>query len=159
MTRCSRVPATVVCLARHEILGATAGSVTDAHPRWAELRDHVRRIIQTIIIESHERLVFVVVLGGGDPVLPFRVALVVLDVASPLVGDIGLELGGFACAWSIVNNSSAQRKLVGILCLTHGRDEMRKWIVVHVGKMACLSGFVLGHLNTGREGEGPVGGA
>lgn len=105
-------------------MGTTAACITDGYPGGAELRYHVRRFIQAIVIQSHECFFFLFVLGKGGALPAMGVGLILLDVASPLFGDIGPEFGGLADAWSVVNNARAQRKFVRVVGSTDGRDEV-----------------------------------
>ena len=66
------------------------------------MRHNMWRIIQSIVIEAHERL-FLLFIDGRCVVLVVKLAVVVLDVPGPFVGHVGLELGRLGCAGSFLD--------------------------------------------------------
>lgn len=73
-------------------------------------------VVQSVVIETHERLFLLFFIDGRCMVLVVELAVVVLDVSGPFVGDVGLELGRLSCAWSFLEvNASAERQFVRVI--------------------------------------------
>lgn len=73
-------------------------------------------VVQSVVIKTHERLFLVFFIDGRCMVLVVELAVVVLDVSGPFVGDVGLELGRLSCAWSFLEvNASAERQFVRVI--------------------------------------------
>jgi len=104
-------------------------------------------VVEAFVIKTHEGLVVLVVLliDGGRMVLRVELAMVVPDISSPFVGNVGLELGGLCGAWAFVAvDACTETKLIRVLCFGDGRDEVSKGVLVNVGELAC---FVLSGLD------------
>jgi hypothetical protein len=114
-------------------------------------------VVQSVVIEAHERL-FLLFVDGRCVVLVVKLAVVVLDISRPFVGDVGLELGRLDRAWSFLNvDAGAQGQLVGVISFRDGwRDEVREGVFVNVWKMVFLRVLVTG-LNPWRERVGTRG--
>jgi hypothetical protein len=79
------------------------------------------RVVQSIVIEAHERLFFIFLIDGRCVVLVVKLAMVVLDISGPFVGDVGLELGRLGCAWSFLDvDACAQRQFVRVVRFSDG---------------------------------------
>lgn len=97
----------------------------------------MRHVVQTVVVELHEGLVVVLFEGlQFRTVIPaVELSVVALDIASPLVSDVRLELGRLGSAWSVGHeDASAERKWVPWVVLFHeGSEEVRKGFLVDVG--------------------------
>jgi len=62
-----------------------------------------------------------------------------LDISCPLIGDVGLELHNFACAWSIRDvDACTQREIVRVLVFVNWSDKVGKWVLVNVWKVVVV---------------------
>lgn len=67
---------------------------------------------------------------------------VLFDVASPLVGDVGLEFGRLCCTWSIVTDACVERvRVVWIILVGEWREEVSKGFVVNVWEIVLVQGL------------------
>jgi hypothetical protein len=150
--QCARVPASVHCLAGTEILSAAATGVRECDSWGRELGDGGGVVIEASVVEAHEG--FFVFLEDGGVVAGVQLRGAVLDVASPFVGHVGLELRGFAAANTFGNHDAgAQGEVVGILVFIDGSEEVGKGVRVDVGEVIVI-GVVccVDAVNAGRVG-------
>lgn len=99
----------------------------------------MRHVVQSVIVETHERL-FLLLIDGGRVVLVVKLVVVVLDVSGPFVGDVGLELGRLGRAWSLVGvDACAQGQFVRVISFSDWwRDEVREGVFVNVRKVVFM---------------------
>jgi hypothetical protein len=85
----------------------------------------------------------------------------VLDVTGPFVGDVALELGGFAGTDAFgYDDARAQGEVVGVFVLVDGGKEVGKGVRVNVGEVIII-GVVccVDAVDAGRKGVGSVRGS
>jgi hypothetical protein len=148
----ARVPTSIHCLAGTEILSAATAGICECDSWGRELSDGSGVIIEASIVEAHER--FFVFFGDGRVVACMQLRGAVLDVASPFVGHVGLELGGLAAANTFGDHDTrAQGEVVGVLVFVNGGEEVSKGVRVDVGEI-ILIGIVccVDAVNAGRVG-------
>lgn len=158
MTRQSaRVPAAILCLAGSEI--AAAAWVGGGEPWWCELRYRGWVGVEASVVEAHEGF-FVFFGDGGCVILRVELGVTVLYVASPFVGYVGLELGGFACACAFWDDDAcAQGQVVRVFVFVDWCDEVSKGILINVGQVIVIGVVGLHVIDAWWEGVGPIRGS
>lgn len=90
------------------------------------------RTEEAVVVEAHEGFL-VFFHDGGCVILCVELSVTLLDVARPFVGDVGLELGGFAGAWPVGDHDAcAKGEVVWVLILVDGSDEVGEGVFVDV---------------------------
>ena len=83
-------------------------------------------------------------------------SVALLDVACPLVGDVGLELGGLACAWAVGDvDACTQGKVVWVFVFIDWRDEVGEWVFIDVRKIVFIRVVRVDAVDARWEGIGP----
>ena len=113
-------------------MSTATGGLSDGDPRWGQVGGDVWRVVQTVVLKLHEGLV--VFLYLREVVAGVKLGVVALDISSPFLGHIRLELGRLGRMRAVVHDDArAQGKgVVGVIFLGHWSEEVREWFLVNV---------------------------
>lgn len=87
---------------------------------------------EPLVVETHERF-FVFLYDGGCVVSCVELRVALLDIARPFVGDVRLELSGFAGARAVGDHDAcAEGEVVRVLIFVDWSDEVCERVLVDV---------------------------
>lgn len=131
----ARVAAAIVFFAIDKLLGAATCGLQTGSAWFGDLCDSVWCVVQAFIVEAHEGL-FIFFWDGGVVVSAMKLCVVLLDIACPLVGDVGLELGCLHCTRVIMDDDACVegRWVIWVVFIVDWCEEMGKWLIVDVGQ-------------------------
>ena len=100
----------------------------------------VRCVVQAVVVEPHEGLL-IIFRNGRDVVACVEWCVVLLNIARPLVRDIGPEFCCFAGAWAIIDSCTERERIVGIVLFAQGCEEMSERLFVNVWETSIIWGL------------------